>query len=384
MNTSPRPRRAFDTSSSAVRKYRRRAGLSIHPLVVLALLVVSFGIIFAFGIYWITSRSVNVVIDGVQRQVRTHQSNVNGLLSELSIFTEPPDIISPAGNTAIVNGLTVTIQKAHPVLIEVDGKRRRVLTHLMQPRDILAEAEIAMNTKDTLYVDGLPFSNQPYAHAPEDLFIVRAFTVSLQDGGTVTELHTVARTVGEALAESNIDLYLADRIEPPLYTALVPGSSITIQRSVPITIQVDGRALATRTGAKTVGGALAESGIAPFGMDYVLPDNDAPIRAEMVIRVIRVTEEEEIEQRTLAFQQRTQVDTSIPPETQKIIQPGEPGIIERRVRVRREDGVIVSRSAPQEVVIRPPRDEITLIGATPELIQPDTSTQTPEGTKVGS
>ncbi len=379
MNPSSRPRRSFAGNSKVAQKYRRGAGIPVHPLLVLALLVVGFGIVFAFGIYWITSRSVRLVIDGAPREVRTHQSTVTGLLTELSIYTESPDIVSPAGNTPIVNGLLITIDKAHPVVIEADGQRQRVLTHLLQPREILAEAGVVLQPSDVIYSDGLALRDQTLTRPPETIQVLRAVAVSLRDGDQVTQLFTAAHTVGEALSESKVSLYLADRISPPPDTPLIAGSTIVIQRSIPITIRVDGRVLTTRTGAKTVGGALVESGIVPFGLDYAIPDNETPISATLTIQVIRVTEEEEIEQTSVAYKQVTQTDSSIPPETQKVIQVGQAGIIERRVRVRREDGVVVSRSAPQEVLIRPPRDEIMLIGATPSLIQPETPVPTQSG-----
>jgi uncharacterized protein YabE (DUF348 family) len=43
------------------------------------------------------------------------------------------------------------------------------------------------------------------------------------------------------------------------------------------------------------------------------------------------------------------------------------------VRVRREDGVEVSRSLPYSIVVRDPRPEVIAIGATPALLTPEPS-----------
>jgi uncharacterized protein YabE (DUF348 family) len=141
---------------------------------------------------------------------------------------------------------------------------------------------------------------------------------------------------------------------------------------------MDGRRLVSRTHSKTVGAALAEAGVALIGLDYSVPGETAPVIPDMLIQVIRVTEEDEVERSEIEFRQLMQPDTGIPPETQKVIQTGVKGIRERRVRVRLEDGVEVSRSAPIEIIVRLPRDQIVAVGATPSLIKPGT----PEPTRT--
>src|SRR5262249_42945302 len=94
----------------------------------------------------------------------------------------------------------------------------------------------------------------------------------------------------------------------------------------------------------------------------------------MTIRVVRVTEDEEIEQSPLPFKQITQPDPTQPIDTRQVIQQGIPGVQEQRIRIRREDGLEVSRSAPESVILVAPRDEITALGTMPVLKTLDTPT----------
>ena len=342
----------------------------MHPLLLLAILVFSLAIILLLGLYLVTARTVGVEFEGARSTVRTHQTTVAGLIAELGILIEAPDRVTPAGDTPLVDGMLVTIDKAHPVLIEVDGQRRRVLTHLTQPRDILTEAQITLRADDVIYVDGMLLNNAPYPKTPESLFITRARRVTLIDGDKTLTLNTVARTVGEALTEAKVSLYLADRVTPTPDSPLTDGSTIAIQRSIPIQIEIEGQVLNTRTAASTVKAALAESGLPIVGLDYTLPGEDDPATPNMRIQIVRVTVEIEVEQIDTPFKQITRTDTRIEPETRQIVQPGVPGLLERRTPIRKEKGVVVSRSEPQEIVIRTPQPEIVAIGATPSLIKP--------------
>lgn len=327
-------------------------------------IVLGLGIVLVGGLYLITMRTVTLVVEGVRQEVRTHQSTVGGLVGELPGSLEVQDIISPALDTPIRNGLIVTVVKARPVLIEADGHSQRILTHLVQPRDILAQAGIAVDPHDIIQVDDAMLKSEPYTTTPTNIVILRRQAFTLDDDGTTRTLYTVSRTVGGALQEANVTLYLADVITPDPSTPLdnLSASTISIQRSVSVTVLADGHKLMTRTHAKTVGAALTEIGIVPVGLDYVIPDEATMLNSDVPIRVVRVAEELQVDRSVIDFKRIIQIDPTLPIGTEKVLQPGIQGIRERRVKIRREDGVEVSRSAPEEVIIRPARDEITALG----------------------
>lgn len=343
---------------------------SLWFAIAISILLVSF----ALGIYLITTYSVKIVIEGSAFQVRTAQRTVGELLDELGVSLAPQDRLSLDLDTPLSNGLTLTIDRAEAVILEHDGERRHFLTHEKRALAILAEAGVLVGENDQVLVDGMPLQEAAQTVVPRHVRVVRARPVQVRDGDRAPiTLFTAAQTVGEALHAARIGLYVADRVSPPVEARLETGREIAIQRSVPFTIAVDGRLLVSRSAARTVGEALAEAGVALIGLDYCLPEESAPLLPEMTVRVIRVTEEDEIERSEIDFQQVFQPDTSIPPETQKIIQTGVKGILERRVRVRREDGVEVSRSLPYSIVVRDPRPEIIAVGATPSLLTPEPS-----------
>lgn len=348
------------------------------PAVLWLILAASLPLVsFALGLYLITTTSVTIVIEQSTFYVRTAQRNVGALLDELGILIAPEDRLSLERTAPLTNGMTLYIDKAEPVILEHDGERRRLLTHEKQALTILHEAGVVLGAHDQVLVDGVPLAEAAQTVVPRHLRVLRARPVQVQDGDQApVTLFTAAQTVGEALHTARIGLYAADRISPAVDEPLVRDQTIVIRRSVPFSIALDGRLLASRSAARTVGEALAEAGVALIGLDYCLPEESEPLLPDMTIQVIRVTEEDEIERSEIDFQQVFQPDVSIPPETQKVIQAGAKGILERRVRVRRENNVEVSRSLPYSVVVRDPRHEVIAVGATPALLTPE-PTNTP-------
>jgi uncharacterized protein YabE (DUF348 family) len=315
------------------------------------------------GIYLLRANTVNITINGVTHNTRTLQTTVGALLADLQVILDPQDTLSPSSDTPIRNGMMITIDKAKLVIVDVDGQRRRVMTRAIQPRDILAQAGIAMGERDVITVDNAPFKQEPYTTTPGSIQVMRAITIRVDDNQRQTTLQTTQRTVGGALYEAGLVLFVGDSISPAPNTPISEGSQISIRRSVPVTIQVDGRTLTTRTHGQTVGAALAEVGIALVGLDLVSPDASTPIVPDMAIRVIRVTEEDIVTGTTpIGFKQVSKEDPTLPLDTKQVIQTGIAGVIEQRIRIRREDGLEVSRSAVENVVVRAARDEITAIG----------------------
>lgn len=341
------------------------------PFLLFALVLLGMGALATFGLYTFTAVPITFIIDGQSVSVRTHQTTVGALLANSGMWLEAADQLTPDSDTPIRSGLVITITHAQPVVIDVNGQPRRILTRATDPNAILAEAEITPGAHDAISTE-----------FPAEIVVTHAISVKVIDGDRTTMLFTTAQTVGAALAEQGITLYVADAVTPDLNAPLQDGDTVTIQRSTPIIIQVDGRTLATRTHGTTVGDALGEAGIALVGLDQSDPSVDQSITPGLSIRVTRITETEEIERVPLPFQTITQVDSSLAPGTQRTIQQGIPGTEEIHIRVRRENGVEISRSAPLSWIVQPPRDQILAVSADTTPLAP-TATPSPSPVPTG-
>ncbi|HID63638.1 MAG TPA: DUF348 domain-containing protein, partial [Anaerolineae bacterium] len=151
---------------------------------------------------------------------------------------------------------------------------------------------------------------------------------------------------------------------------------IYIERSTPITIQVDGHLIRTRTLGDTVSDALAQEGIVLLGKDYTEPELDAPIVGDVAIRVVRVKEATIIEQEPISFETVWRPDPNLELDHQRLDQEGQDGVTKRRIHVVYEDGQEVARTLEAEWVDREPQNKVIAYGTKIVLRE----LETPEGT----
>jgi uncharacterized protein YabE (DUF348 family) len=333
--------------------------------------------------YHFTGVPVMLVVDGQPQDLRTHQATVQGLLREADIRLHPEDLVAPSLDSKVVAGSVVRVQLARLVTIEADGRSLEIRSQSRRVANILAEAGLRVRSSDAILVDGRPWNLDAdllqavlgerirrgpglasAVERPKPVRIVlrRAVPVILIDDGVPVTFYTTQSTVGEALLTQNILLYLGDRVTPSLGSRLLPGMRVYVERSVPTTIQVDGRILRTRSRGNTVGDVLGQEGILLIGMDYSLPPSRASIAENMTIQVVRVREELEIEQQLVPFETRWVPDSDMLIDRQQLVQSGESGVIKRRYRVTYQDGQEVSNAMEDEWVDHSPSDKIIAYG----------------------
>jgi uncharacterized protein YabE (DUF348 family) len=251
-------------------------------------------------------------------------------------------------------------------VLELDGDVLRLYTQETAPLAILAEQGIELGSHDALYVDHQPYSaDVVYDSLPRHLRIERARRFTIFDGEETISGFTTAATVGEILHENNLQLYLADVVKPSPQNPAEEDIEIIIRRSSPVHILVDGRDLHTRATGPKVGDVLNAVGLALSGQDYSIPAENSDFIGEMSIEVVRVAETIEVERKEIPYERLTVVDEALSPDEQQILQEGEPGIQETRIRVRRENNEVVSRTVQDIWTVMEPVPEIVALGAPP-------------------
>ncbi len=85
-----------------------------------------------------------------------------------------------------------------------------------------------------------------------------AKTIIVQVDGRTVRVTSLSKTVGLALAHSGLGVYPEDVVVPGRETPLVNGLKVQITRSVPVQLNVDGQEIEARTPASTVGQALTD------------------------------------------------------------------------------------------------------------------------------
>jgi uncharacterized protein YabE (DUF348 family) len=353
MDTAPR------TSFSSLHYPRGLIALTTL-LVIVAVLMVG---------YQSTLIPITMVIDGQQHRLRTQQDTVGALLADIGITLYPEDRISPQDpDTTLEPRMIVQVQRARPVTIIADGHTVTFRTHAASIEEALLEARVSVEAHDEIEIEGefLP-ANRPTGDSlqvatdtldPVRITVRRAVPLTLHEGGTVKTLYTTAPTVGETLHRAGVTLYLADGVEPGLNERVTAGMNVHIDRSIPVTVQVDGRTLRTRTHRERVDEVLADLNVVLTGQDYAIPALDEPLTDEATIKVVRVTERFVIEQEPIPFELAWRPDPELEIDYQRLLQEGARGVRERRIRVRYEDSIEVARTMENVYVAVPPTTKI--------------------------
>lgn len=295
--------------------------------------------------------AVTIVAGDQTITIQTSANTVAAALQSAQIALYPEDLVQPPPNSPLAPDTLITLTRALPVEVTENGITTLIRTHQKSIKAILAEAGKTVAPGDSVYVDGqsrptdqLDSQTTP----PHSIAIQRATPITLIDGTATQTLMTAALTVGEALAQADLALFVADGVEPALGTPLTPNLTINIFRSLPVTLEVDGRTFQTRTPYTTVAEVLSAAGVGLLGQDYPTPALDAPPPADgSPIRVIRVVEQFLTETKPLLYETQFQANADLEIDNTQVVQAGAYGTTATRIRVRYENGIEVSR-APED------------------------------------
>lgn len=341
---------------------------------------------------------VTVTVDGATEAVRSTRPDVAALLADLGLTLRAEDRLSPAPATPLTAGLYVTVTRARPGLVEADGRLRAVYTQAQIVADLVAEAGLTVAEQDEIWLDSAQVAHDavlpPVVRsartgrydrgrrwigrdpAPVRLTIRRAVPLTVDDGSVPYILYTTADTVGEALQEAELTLYLGDRVQPALGSRVSAGLRVYIERSTPVLVTADGRTTHTRTRGKTVGDALMDLGIFVTGQDRVTPTLDQVVTSEQPIKVVRVMQVTLVEREAIPYESISVPDDELEIDTQRLAQAGKNGEFRRRWQVTHEDGVEVARELLDEWVAAEPVTRMTAYGR--KIVS--RTLETPEGT----
>ncbi len=308
---------------------------------------------------------VTVIVDGEAREIEAQPGTIASLLQAENVVLNDGDRVSPPPETALADRLTVRVDRARSIFLTVDGQTMPLWTPLTNPADILASAGVSISEGDRIKIDGTAASLSELAGWPvpaSSIDVRHALNLTIHDSGSTRVIRTTGGTVGEALFEAGITLYLTDSTTPDLNAALTSGLDVTITRARPVEIVADGAIIAIRTRGATVADALLDGAVTLVGLDYAIPAESTTLRPGMSIRVIRVREDFEATQQPIAFETVYQADAELELDQRRTVQAGQPGIEETRVRVRYENGIAVSRSGAETVVTQAPVNRVISYG----------------------
>lgn len=376
---------------------------SWQALVFLALMG---GMVALGSLYLATQRTVLLDINGAVIEHRTRKTSPQGILRELGLVLHEQDVLQAPGRLRTVARpsavATIRVTIARQVILLHDGSVTQVSTQAGRVGEALVDTAAVIFAQDRLFLEGEPctldtelppleLTVNPEAKIPARtlvktllqeirrpvrLSVRRAVAISIQDGPIPIAFHTTARTVGEALFERGIAVYLGDRIFPDLGTEITPGLVVFVERSKPVTLDVGGANRMLRTRCKTVADLLAAEQVSLGDKDYVLPSLEESITSQLHVAVVRVHDEHYLEEIPIAFETRWETDPAMEIDQRKIVNWGREGARRRRIRVHYENESELYHMEEEGWIAHEPQDRVINYGT--EIVLREL--ETPSGT----
>lgn len=337
--------------------------LDLYPQI-LSLGIVMLALCGSVLVYSATDRTVHLDINESESSLHTHARTVMAALRDAGVTLEDEDQVHPSESERLIPGMTIRVQNAREVTIQTGGEIEKVLTTETSPENILLEAGVRVFPGDRIDVtmwleDSSGFQISKY---PLSVQLIQGVDLEIIDSGTSILIRSAAVTVGEVLWDAGIILYEGDHVEPYPGATVSAGDRIEIARSRPIVVETDDEVVHTRAAGKTVGETLAHAGIVLTGMDYAVPEVEATIPSDGRIRVVRVQEKILSEMEPIPFSTVYQPADYLELDALEVISTGSYGVVEKRIRLRIEDGVEVERSVDEAVAVIEPKPRVVGYG----------------------
>lgn len=189
--------------------------------------------------------------------------------------------------------------------------------------------------------------------------------VKVIDNGKPIVAKTMGVSVKQALELLDISIKPDDYISMPLNAALDNNALniINIKRAVPVNIMIDGQLREVCSYKDTVEEVIKENGIILDPLDrFEGLTANSQVSADMVIRVVRVSEEIVAEKVEIPFFVVEKPNNTMNDGDTKTIVEGENGIREKYYKITYEDGKPIDRLFVNEDIVKAPVDQVVEYG----------------------
>ncbi|PYI68382.1 transglycosylase [Arthrobacter livingstonensis] len=237
------------------------------------------------------NKSISLTVDGSASSVSTFGGSVADVLDKAHVTVGPKDRVTPALDSQVENGTTISVDTAKDITVNLDGTERTVTTTSNKISGLINQLGIAANA----------------------------------------------------------------RVSAPADALLASASDISIITPKQVTVVADGKKTVKTTTARTVSGVLSESGVKVAATDLVSAPAVANVVENMVIKVSRVNNSGTASEKSaLPFQTVQTLDPAMFKDQKKTVRAGAAGMLETTFRTVSVDGTVVNRSKTGAKVLSEP------------------------------
>lgn len=209
---------------------RGAAAIAVTVTVVTLILTVTMPTQHNFRVYADEKRVVRIYVDDKRRDVVSSASSVKDVLAENGISVKAGDVVDPGIETAIDQpNYNINIYRATPAVVVDQGRFVQVVTGYRSARKIAAAAGVTLYPEDKADLQQVQ-DFQATSTLGYKVTVTRAVPVQLIVNGQLHSVRSHAATVGELLKEKSIEYDPADLQSVTPETQITPGLRIILAK----------------------------------------------------------------------------------------------------------------------------------------------------------
>ena len=305
-------------------------------------LLISVGLIAFLSFAVFPSKRLSITADGRSVAVVSRESDTTALLELAGVNTQVGDVIFRLDDGLLVD-------RALPVLVEVDGQTLAWHTRAGSVAEVLDEMGLGVSPYDRIVYNGAEVSANARLISETHISVVitRAVALTVKIDGRPISLRSSQSTLALALRDAGITFGPADKIYPSPQAPVKAGMEVEIEHAKAFSLQTGEGTQVLYTHADSLAEALAEIGLFLKGDDRVEPSASTPVTNGMNARLVRVAGSNFIER--LPVLQRTvfRPDEALSGSDTRRVE-GSDGVRLTEYRIVIEDGAEVQRTIVNE------------------------------------
>lgn len=297
--------------------------LSKKKLAIFSASLIVFAAAFGFILYETTKKTVALTLDGQEKVIKTHATTIHDIFDDLNISLRSEDYVFPSVNTQVKDNLEIVYEPAKQVQVVKDNEKKTIWTAAKTVEEVLKEQNITLNEHDK--VQPKP---EEKVKSNMEIQVEKAFSLTLNNGGKEKQVWSTSTTVADFLSQQGVTINELDRVEPKL---------------------------------------------------------EETVKANDVIKVIRVEKVTDVVEEPINFAVVTKKDNSLEKGKEKVINTGKQGLLTKQYEVVLENGKETSRKLISEKKVREKQDKVVAVGtkvaAATQVVSRGTSNNTQSGGK---
>ncbi len=262
------------------------------------------------------------------------------------------------------------------VTYAADGNSQTIKSSNDTVGDLLEDLEIDVTKEDLLSheVDEILEDGMKIEH-------IKAKEITVIIDGDEKTYHSTADNVETFFKEENLDFSKEDDVSQAPSTKVKEGLVINVTKAFEVPVNYAGEKETVWTTGGSVEEILSEHDFEVKAADKVKPAKEEQIEAGSSIKVTEVTEKTVTEKESINFKTKEKEDDKLEKGTEKVVQKGKKGSLEKTYNIVLENGKEVEKTEIDKKVLSEAKEEVLAIGTkvTPKETENNKSTSEPSG-----